>query len=145
MKLLLALIASLFVSSASAQGLTSHCYTTNGLNCVPAVAAAYSAKISIASGTTTEIVPLLTGKQIYVTSFDLVTTAANTFKFVYGTGTACATGTTDLTGAYGLTTFSVVTKGNGMGAVLFVPAGNALCAVTSTSAQTSGSVSYSQF
>ena len=56
-----------------------------------------------------------------------------------------ATGTTPLTGAYGLTAQFGIAKGNGLGPVLVVPAGNALCAVTSAAVQMSGSVCFTQF
>lgn len=131
--------------NAQSTVLGSICYTSNGRNCEPSIQSASSAKVSVATSTTIEIIALATGKAIYVTSFDLVTTAANTSKWVYGTGTACATGQTDLTGAYGQSTFTVISKGNGLGTILFVPKSNALCLTTTTSAQTSGSVSYTQF
>lgn len=146
MKLLSGLVALLFsVTFALAQAPTQLCFTTNGSNCVLANGAFSSKAISTSSATTTEIVAAVTGKTIFVSSFHIVTTAANTFKWVYGTGTACGTGTTDLTGAYGLTTFSVVSIGNGLGVLFGIPQSNALCVVTTTTAQTSGGISYNQF
>ena len=65
--------------------------------------------------------------------------------FEYGTGSNCGTGTTTLTGAYPLTAQNGIAKGNGLGAVLKVPSGNALCILTSAAVQMSGSVSYMQF
>jgi hypothetical protein len=47
---------------------------------------------------------------------------------------------TPLTGAYGLAAQFSIAKGNAL-----VPAGNALCALTSAAVQMSGSVSYTQF
>lgn len=143
--LLLALL--LFGTPIYAQNVPSFqlCHTTNGNNCVPEIGASNSVPVSVSSNTTTQLVALVAGKHIYVTSFDLVTTAANTVGFVYGTGSSCGTGTTALTGIYGMSTFTALSKGNGVGAILFVPVGNALCIVTTTSAQTSGSVSYAQY
>ncbi len=63
----------------------------------------------------------------------------------YGTGSNCGTGTTALTGAYSLAAQFGIAKGNGLGPVLIVPTGNALCALTSAAVQMSGSVSYTQF
>lgn len=148
MKRLLALVLwvlLLLPTIVLAQSTQQLCYTTDGNNCQSAFAASNSAKVSIASAATTEIVALSTTKYIFVTSFDLVSTAAQTAKFVYGSGTACATGATDLTGAYGMSTFTVITKGTGMGSILFVPYGKALCITTTTTGQLSGSVSYVQF
>lgn len=134
------------VSFANAQSVSSSiCYTTDGRNCVPAIAANKSASIAVTSATTTQLVALLSGKSIYVTSFALVSTAANTAKFVYGTGSNCGTGTTDLTGAFGMSTFTVIPHGNGLGSVLYVPPSNALCVVTTTTGTINGLVSYTQF
>lgn len=122
------------------------CYTTNGVNCVPAVQAASSIAINgLAAGGPTQIVAASTGKWIYITSFDFVSTAAATVQLVYGTGTNCATGTTNLTGAYGMSTFTVITKGNGLSGVLFVPSGNALCITVTGTGPVNGSLSYAQF
>lgn len=145
MKRLFIILALLFSTPAFAQSTQQLCYTTSGTNCVPSIAAAASAKVSVSTNTTTEIVALASGKKIYVTSFELVATAANTAKWVYGTGSACGTGQADLTGAYGMTTFTVISKGDGLGAILFVPASNALCIITTASQQLSGSVSYVQY
>lgn len=147
MKKLLLVVAALFFAATNsyAQGPSSLCFTTDGRNCVPAVAASNSVPVAITTATTTQLVALSATKKIYVTSFDLVSTAANTFQFVYGTGTNCGTGTTSLTGAYGMSTFTVITKGNGFSSILFVPIGNALCAVTTTTGAINGSVAYAQF
>lgn len=146
-RLFLAVAALIFAATASyAQPApTSLCFTTNGANCVPGIQASNSAPITAVTATTTQIVALIAGKKIYVTSFDLVSTAANTVQFVYGTGTNCGTGTTALTGVYGMSTFTVITKGDGVGTILFVPAGNAFCVVTGQAVQLSGSVSFAQF
>lgn len=144
------LLASLFllalgVSYANAQGPQSLCYTTNGVNCVPAVQASNSVAISVSTATTTEVIPLVSGKRIYVTSWDIIAGGTGTITIKYGTGSSCGTGTTSLTGAYPLIAQAGIVKGNGLGAVLFVPAGNALCITTSAAVQMSGSLSYVQF
>lgn len=130
---------------ALAQGPEKLCYTTNGTNCVPAVASSNSKAISTASATTVELLPLVANKNIYVTSFNIVSAGTTTYKFVYGTGTACGTGTTDLTGAYTLIANGYVSSGNGLGIVLLVPPGNALCATNSQAIQISGSFAYAQY
>jgi hypothetical protein len=146
MKRLLILLAALLYSiPAFAQSTQQLCFTTNGANCVPAVAASSSAKVDVATGTTTEIVALTAGKNIFVTSFNLFAGGTGTIKFVYGTGSACGTGTTDLTGAYPLKDQGSIAVGSGHGLVLYVPASNALCVTTSASVQISGSVSYAKF
>lgn len=145
-RLLIALLLLVSVSSlANAQSPSSLCYTTNGSNCVPAIQASNSVAIDIAAATTTELVALTTGKTIFVTSWDVMAAGTGNFTLVYGTGTACGTGTTSLTGAYPLIAQAGISKGNGTGVVLALPIGNALCATTSTTVQFSGSVSYVKF
>ena len=146
MKLLFALLALVLgLSSANAQGPQKLCFTTNGNNCVPGLQASNSVAISVAAATTTQLVALSTGKSIFVTSFDVIANGTLNVTFVYGTGTNCGSGTTSLTGAYPLIAQAGIAKGNGTGAILFVPAGRALCVTTSGASQTSGSVSYVQF
>lgn len=114
-------------------------------NCSPGIQAAQSAAISVASATTTEIIPLVANQTIYLTSWDVMAAGTNNVTLVYGTGTACATGQVALTGAYPLIAQAGISKGNGLGIVLSVPKGNALCVTTSGGGQLSGSVSYVQF
>jgi|SRR5882672_6486505 len=144
-KLILLLWAFLLPTIALAQAPPQGCYTTNGVNCVPAVQAATSVPINIAASTTTELVALVANKTIFVTSWDVISGGIGNFTLVYGTGTNCGTGTTSLTGAYPLIAQAGISKGDGLGPVLIVPRGNALCATTSTSVQMSGAVSYAQF
>ena len=110
-----------------------------------AMQATASAPINISTATTTQIVPLSVGIPIYVVSWDVVVSAADNITFEYGTGTACGTGTTALTGAYNFAANGGLSAGSGSGVILFVPPGNALCIVTSAGAQASGRVSYAQF
>lgn len=132
-------------TTALAQARNSSCFTTNGVNCVPAVQAATSIPINITTATTTELVALSSTKTIFVTSWDVISGGTGNFTLVYGTGTNCGTGTTSLTGPYPLTAQAGISKGDGMGIVILVPRGNALCATTSAGVQYSGSVSYAQF
>jgi len=104
-----------------------------------------SVAINVSTATTTQLVALSGTTKIYVTSFDVIAGGTGNITFVYGTGSNCGTGTTSLTGAYNLTAQAGIAKGNGVGAVLVVPAGNALCVTTSAAVQMSGSVSYQQF
>lgn len=111
----------------------------------PLVQASASAAISVATATTTQLVALSGTTSIYVTHFDVIAGGTGNITFVYGTGAACATGTTSLTGAYNLTAQAGISAGVGLGPVLVVPAGKALCVTTSAAVQMSGAVSYSQF
>lgn len=105
-------------------------------------AATASTPISITTATTTQLVAALANNPILITSIDLIANGADNVTVEYGTGTNCGTGTTALTGAYPLTAQSGLAKGAGIGALLFVPAGNALCILTTGAVQLSGSLSY---
>jgi hypothetical protein len=106
-----------------------------------------SAPINVSTATTTVLVALTSGKAIYVTAYDFTNAGtADNVTLEYGTGTACATGTTALTGPYATgANLPGIVKGGGLGPILFVPAGNALCMVTSAAQQISGSLSYTVF
>lgn len=117
----------------------------SGANMVAMLQASASAPINVSTATTTQIVALSGSTKIYVTSFDVIAGGTGNITFVYGTGTNCGTGQTALTGAYNLTAQAGIAKGSGIGPVLVVPAGNALCVLTSAAVQMSGSVSYTQF
>lgn len=110
-----------------------------------ATQATNSVPINISTATTTQLVALSSGKVIQITSYDVIAGGTGNITFEYGTGTNCAGGTTILTGAFPLTAQNGVAKGTGIGPVLFVPASNALCALTTASVQMSGSLSYAQF
>lgn len=146
MRYIIAAFLSIIATFAQAQSVhSSLCYTTNGVNCTDSIQASQSVAISIAASTTTQLIALAANQTIYITSWDVMAGGTGNFTLEYGTGTACATGTVTLTGAYPLIAQAGIAKGNGLGPVLIVPPGNALCAVTSSSVQFSGSVSYAQF
>jgi hypothetical protein len=109
------------------------------------IQAGASIPINISTAATTQLVAALTGKAIYVTAWDVIAAGTTNFTFEYGTGTNCAAGTTALTGPYGLVAQFGAAKGSGLGPVLVVPAGNALCAVSSATVQVSGSLAFTQF
>ena len=101
-----------------------------------------SAVINISTATTTALVPVSGSTSVYVCGFSAtisqVVTTANTLQFEYGTGTACASGPTVLTGAYGA---GGVTAGaplfiaeDGHGTIFKSPASNGICAVTTIGA-----------
>jgi hypothetical protein len=109
------------------------------------IQAGASVPINISTATTTQLVAAVASRAIYVTAWDVIAAGATNFTFEYGTGSNCASGTTALTGAYSLVAQFGAAKGSGLGPVLVVPAGNALCAVSSAAAQVSGSLAYTQF
>lgn len=117
----------------------------SGANMVAQTQANASVAISTASAATTQLIALAASSVIHITSFDFIAGGTTNVTLVYGTGANCGTGTTSLTGAYPLTAQAGIAKGSGVGPVLVVPAGNALCVTNSAAQQVSGSVSYTQF
>lgn len=111
----------------------------------PSTVSTKSVAISIAAATTTQLIPAATNQSIGLTAISVVAGAAGNIKFVYGTGTNCGTGTTDLTGTYNLTTNVGFSIGSGIGLLLLVPPSQAVCAVTSTTANMAGFLAYTQF
>lgn len=118
---------------------------------------ATSASISVVTGATTALVTVSGIKAVYVCGFTLTiapsAVAADTAKFGYGTGTACAGGVTDLTGAFGtgVTVASsaapaqVVVYGKGTETIFVAPSGNGLCLVTTgNTVNVQGVVTYVQ-
>ncbi len=146
----LALLGAIFAPSFAYAQPLQPCYrdASSGItsySCQPAIQADKSGSISIAGTATTQLVALVTGRAIYITNFNFMAADTNAVSLVYGTGTACGTGQVALTGAYPLVAQAGISAGVGMGPVLIVPQGNALCIITSTSNQLSGSFSYVQF
>lgn len=117
----------------------------SGANIVGLIQADTSAAITMSTATTTEFVALSGSTKIYITSFDFIAAGTTNVTLKYGTGTNCGTGTTSLTGVYTLTAQAGVAKGNGLGPVLVVPAGNAFCVTNSQAIVIGGSISYTQF
>lgn len=103
-----------------------------------------SVKISTSASGNVEQVALQSGQTIYVCGFDVIAGAATAVKFVYGTGTACATGQTDLTGAWSFAANGGVVHNNS-GAVQFKTASaNALCTNNSGANSIQGLLTYVQ-
>ncbi len=94
--------------------------------------------VTIAQTASAQLVALVTGQTIYVCQATFTLTGTSpTAKFQYGTGTTCATGPTDLTGAMAPTAGSFLSLGWG-GTIFKSAASNALCIVlagTTPSAQ----------
>jgi hypothetical protein len=110
-----------------------------------------SAQLQMTTATTTQIVALSTGQQVRICAYAIqgsTTATGTTLKLVYGTGTACATGTTSLTPAWNLPASSVAlpfSEGHGVGELFQTLASNALCATNSAAGTVNISVTYAQF
>jgi hypothetical protein len=119
--------------------------TGSGGTITSLIQATASVPINISAATTTQLIAASGSTKIYVTAWDVIAAGAGSITIEYGTGTNCGIGTTPLTGAYPLTAQTGEAHGAGVGPILVVPAGNALCALTSQAVQMSGSVAYTQF
>ena len=109
-----------------------------------------SAPLQYTSATTTQLVAGVANTAIYVCGVHLQQVGAAgppTFQFEQGTGTTCGTGTAVLDGVIsGNTTASTITStlAEGNGTELALGVGNALCGVSTTTANQAGWVSYVQ-
>jgi len=103
-----------------------------------------SAVINVTAGNTTELVALTAAQTIRVCSFVLTESLAGTAQFVYGTGTNCGTGTTNLTGAMTIATNSALNISSGQGSLFRTASANALCLAAVTGNLT-GFVTYAKY
>lgn len=102
---------------------------------------------------TTQLIALSGSQVIYVCGYSLiiqgVAATPASIKFVYGTGTNCATGITDLTGTLTGSTVAgsaiSINAGSGLGTIFRTPSGQALCMTTVTVTLKAGTLFYTQF
>jgi len=104
-----------------------------------------SVAISTSSSGDVQLVALSGSTVVYVCGYNVMANGTTNVQFEYGTGSACGTGKTALTGAYPLTAQTGVSYGNGEGVVLQGAAGNALCVNNSAAIAIAGVVTYTQF
>ena len=104
-----------------------------------------SAAIDTASSGNVELVALVSGDIIHVCGFGFESdTATTSVQFIYGTGTACATGETDLTGPMTVLASTPVAVANGGATQFRTAASNALCIELGAATQVNGWVTYYQ-
>ena len=97
--------------------------------------------ISAAAAATTQIVAGGAPNSIYVCGYQMSQVAtAGTLQWVYGTGASCGTGTTNLTGAMGVTASQPITYGTGGATVFKVPQGDSLCLTTTGTGGTAAGI-----
>jgi hypothetical protein len=146
-------LASIDTKSGETHGTTGAAVPTkaglagarSGANLVELIQANAQAAVNVSTATTSQIVAQSGSTKIYVTYAHVESAGTTTFKFVYGTGTNCGTGTTDLHPAFAWTAQDGFSGGSGLGPILVVPAGNALCVTNSAAVQVSGWIAYTQF
>lgn len=116
-----------------------------GANMEAATQGSTTVAINVSTATTTQLVALSGSTLIRVTGMAVVAGGAGNITFVYGTGSSCGTGTTSISGAIPLVANVGFTMGAGLGPVLIIPAGQALCITTSAAVQMSGFLTYAQY
>jgi len=104
-----------------------------------------SVAVTISTATTTQIVALAASQKIYITGGVLVSSGANTVTLKYGTGAACGTGTTSISGAMDFTAQTGIGFNSGFGPSLVIPSAQAFCITTSAAVQLSGWITYAQY
>jgi hypothetical protein len=98
--------------------------------------------LDMATATTTQLVALSSGKSIYICSYDIQSNGTASVKLVYGTGSNCGTGTTQLTSNLDLTAQTGLSRGSGLGMLAKTAASNALCATSSAAVNVHIDVTY---
>lgn len=116
-------------------------WTRNGNPCADH-ARISSVAINTSSSGNVELVALNGSDLIYVCGYSVVAGAATGVQFIYGTGTACATGETDITGVWSFAANGGITQANGGVPQFVVPAGNAFCVENSGANSIQGHVTY---
>ena len=103
-----------------------------------------SVVISTASSGNVELVALTSGETVYVCGWNVIATGTVAVQLVYGTGTACATSETNLTGAYPLVANAGLVDRSDF-AMMRTASGNALCIELSGAVQVDGVLYYTKF
>lgn len=106
--------------------------------------AVQSVPISTNTSGNVQLVALSGSTVVYVCGWDVMAAGTVNVQLVYGTGSACGTGETDLTGTYQLTTQTGIARSNGGAVQTKTAAGNALCVELSGAVQIDGMVTYVQ-
>lgn len=108
-----------------------------------------SKAISISTATTTLMITGVSGRQVRITSFHMVTAAANNVAWIEGTGATCGTGSAGMAGGttaasgYNFAANGGIALGTGFGEVLTTATtGDSVCLVTSAATQLSGFIKY---
>ena len=116
-------------------------YIFNGSTWDKDFACTNSVVINTSSSGSTELVALTASQIIRVCHFTIVAASPVTVTLNYGTGSACGTGTTALTGAMtSITTIDTDFRGE-----LRTPASNALCLNLGTAVSTQGVMTYAKY
>lgn len=121
---------------------------STGATISPGVACTNVAVIDTAASGNTQLVALSGSTVIYICSYIITAEATVDVRLVRGTGTACATGETSITGTFAFSTTTGllgVSRGSGLGMITKGNAGDAVCIETSGAVQINGEITYAQY
>lgn len=117
-----------------------------GQNSARPIYCSESAFLNMTTATTTQLVALTASQIIYVCSYAFEAAGATNAKLVYGTGTNCATGTTDATPTWEWTAQTGINRNSGGGNIVTKTAvSNAICASSSAAVNLKVEISYTKF
>lgn len=109
------------------------------------IQADHTAHKKITTAAATEIIAANGSTSTYITYAKIRSGGAANVNLVYGTGTNCGTGQTDLTDAEPLTASDGWIGGSGLGPILIVPASQAVCLKEDATATVTAVLAYTQF
>jgi hypothetical protein len=112
---------------------------TTPISCTDSVA------IDGAASGNTELVALTASETIYVCGYSVIAAGTVNFQLIYGTGTACATGETNLTGDYNLTAQAGIVDRSPFYYGMKGAVSNALCYELSGAVAVDGVVYYTKY
>lgn len=104
-----------------------------------------TADINISSAVTQQIIPATSSKVNYITHIHIIVGGASNVSIVYGTGSNCASSQQTIDGPLPLTASTGYSAGSGVGAVLVIPSGQAVCITSSSAVQLGGAVSWTTY
>lgn len=104
-----------------------------------------SVEIDTAASGNTELVALTSGDIIYVCGYNWIAAGTVTVQLIYGTGSACGTGETDLSGEMQFTAQTGVSYGGDGRLVTKTAVSNALCVELSAAVSVDGLLTYGKY
>lgn len=104
-----------------------------------------SAKIDVSTAGLSQIIAGVAGQTIHVCSYWWFANGTGTVQWETGTGTACGTSTSALSGAAAVTPQTAISMPFSLQQYFNIPIGNALCINLGSSATAQGTVTYTQY
>ena len=137
--------AALGSTGAAVPPLAAYQGANTGGNLTGLIACNASAIYDASTNGATQLVALSAGKKIYVCGYTIFSAGTVNVSLQYGTGTACATGATNILPAWELTAQTGVADSSPYYRGLAAIASNELCILTSAGVAVQAVVYYTQF